>query len=898
MLKKVLRAKPCVALLSAGLMAGAMGLMPSCSDGYEWAQEKPEWLGQSIYAELARRGNFSIYLKMVDDLGRTDFLNKTGSVTVFVADDDTYRAWFKEQGVDENHLSMAMKRYLVNTSMLENAYVLDLLTNQPQSDDILKGQVMRRTNTEWSVYDSIPALPAAGLPEASVSGDYWGALRAKGLPVYNLIDGGTRPMVHFIWRQMMSKGITKSDFSYLFGGSEFHEDDVYINNVKVREGNVTCQNGYIHVMDGVPATLPDMAEYLRQNTSTSLFSKLLDRYSAPFASKEVTEGYQNLAKTYAGMGLYPALAGGDSVYTRRYFYSSADGNALTSWQGQEVKGLLKFDPSQHDYAEGGSENAALDMGAVFAPTNEALSAYWNGNSGAFLRERYPSEEPFENVPNDVLAEFLNNHMQYSFLSSLPSKFGLVLDDAKDPIGLKTEDINVNGTKVCDNGAVYVMNKAYAPASFRSVLAPTLVNEDMKVMNWAIRNLEYKPYLLSMVSRYNFLILTDQALSRYIDPVSYSGTNPRWFRFFYNEEKNQVEALSYRYDKTVGGFEGCTENDMTPLTAIANVAADGTVTYSPNPTVEDRLEDLLEFCIIPRNVEGGNYVGNGSVYYQTKDGGPIRIEQGTGGGFYVTDQFSGDEVPVRDRVAMDNGVYYVMDGMVQPTFRSLMQELEAHEEYSEFYELLLGNETWTRNETNLYSLITTSGRNMNSDNATISTFSSYNYTLYVPDNEAMRKAYAWGLPRWKDINNLERVYANSDIDVDSLKHVYTQRVMNFLKYHFQDNSVFVGGDPCNKSYETAATSLEGAEKGLSYTLKVQSDATGITVTDNSDKTATPHITASEPDFCNRMAREYVFSDKTASGTINASSYVVVHRVTEPLVYDDECFCLKEGERVAD
>ena len=48
-------------------------------------------VGAKHYDELSRRGNFSIYLKMVDDLGRTEFLSKTGSVTVFVADDDTYR---------------------------------------------------------------------------------------------------------------------------------------------------------------------------------------------------------------------------------------------------------------------------------------------------------------------------------------------------------------------------------------------------------------------------------------------------------------------------------------------------------------------------------------------------------------------------------------------------------------------------------------------------------------------------------------------------------------------------------------------------------------------------------------------------------------------------------------
>lgn len=896
MLRKVLRTKPYRILLSAGILAGAFCMMPSCSDDYEWAQEKPSWLGSSIYDELARRGKFSIYLKMVDELGRTDFLSKTGSVTVFVADDDTYRAWFKAHGVDENHLPIAMKRYLVNTSMLDNAYVLDLLTNEPDGDEILKGQVMRRDNTRWTVYDSIPSVSLDNLPEASVSANYWKRLRDKHQPFYNLIDDASMPMVHFIWRQMLAKGITKKDFSYLFGGKDFQEEDVYINNVRVKEGNVTCQNGYIHIMETPALPLPNMADYVRTNGDTRVFSKLLDRYSAPFTAQSISNAYGQLNKTY-GPGVYPFLIGGDSIYERRYFHNSATGSSLTSYEGKEVKGVLKFDPSLNSYAEGGTGNLPLDMGAVFAPTDAALYEYWNSDLGAFLRERYPSDEPFENVPNDVLAEFMNNHMQYSFLSSLPSRFNLVLDDAKDPVGMTGDDIVTERTAVCNNGAVYVMRKAYAPAAYRSVFAPTLVNENMRIMNWAIKSLEFKPYLLSMVSHYDFLILTDKALECYIDPVTYSGSNPRWFKFYYNEEKNQVEAFSYRYDRTLGGLEGCTEQDAVILRATEVKENNEVVGYTANPVVSNRLLDLLNFCTIPRDVEGGNYVGNGSEYYFTKDDGGIHIAR-NGSEVTVKNQFTGEDIKADDVVKMDNGSYYVMDRMVQPTFRSLMMELDEQDEYTEFRNLLMGNEEWTVSQSNLYSLITTKSLNMNADNAGIRTFSSYHYTVYVPDNAAMQKAYSLGLPRWKDINHLDKVYEGTDVNVDSIKQVYTQRVMNFLKYHFQDNAIYIGGDVRNKSFETAATYLEGINKGLSYTLRVSSDASGITLTDNSDKTGATRVTTDDPAFYNRMTREYIFSDKTmekGDAKINASSYVVVHRVKEPLVYDDECFCLKDNER---
>ena len=108
---------------------------------------------------------------------------------------------------------------------------------------------------------------------------------------------------------------------------------------------------------------------------------------------------------------------------------------------------------------------------------------------------------------------------------------------------------------------------------------------------------------------------------------------------------------------------------------------------------------------------------------------------------VTDQFSGNKVEAEDAVKMDNGVYYVMGKMVQPTFHSLMEELGAHPEYSEFVELLEGNPEWNTAEENLYALLSTT---TSMDNTTIETFSSYHYTVYVPDNDAMEKGLCYEL----------------------------------------------------------------------------------------------------------------------------------------------------------
>jgi len=873
----------------ATCMLGALILLNACSDAYQWAQEIPSWLGSSIYDELDQQGNYTIYLKMVNDLGKADFLKKTGSVTVFVADDAAYRAYFAEHGIDENNLTASEKKTFVYSTMLSNAYVLELLTNKSDQSGstVQKGQVMRRYNLSNSIFDAVPDVAVGELPTGSVSHDWWKSLRNSSQSEFNILAGTNQtPMVHFIWKQMLTKGITKSDFSYLFNGTTFNEDSVYINNVKVEEGNITCQNGYIHKMSKVTLPLQNMAEYIRTNGSTSLFSRFIERYSFPTYSPYATDQYKYLKEYYANQHLYDNLVGNDSIYVKRYLWS--DGTVgLTSVGDSVVNAFLRFDPGDNLYAETGSDPEE-DMGAMFVPTDQALTDYWNSQDGAFLRNRYPSSQPFENVPDNVLVDLVNNHMQYSFLASLPSQFENVLDDSKDPIGMTAGDLNK--CFVACNGGVYVTNKVYAPASFRSVIAPTLVEDNMKIMNWAIRNLEFRPYLLSMVSYYSFIILTDNALSTYIDPVTYKTADPRWLKFYYDNKSKTVQAYSYSYNKKLEGLAGCTETNMRML----NSTLDNGV-YTTNPAVENRLTDLLNYCIIPRNSKGGNVIGNGSAYFQTKDNGSILVK-GSGDNIQFHNELTNEDIPVVSHADKGNGTYYVVDKMVEPSFQSLEKLLASHPEFSEFYNLLQGNDEWTASEINLYSILKKSGSffSMNDDNNTVRMFNTYHYTVYIPDNTAMAKAYANGLPRWVDINHLDELYANTNVDVSELKQEYTKKLIKFLKYHFQDNALFVDGEAKSGRFESSASS---ESTGLFYTINATVDGNGISVQGNYIPSWSGPVTIKNTDNCiNRMVREYSFNGETVGSIISTSSYAVVHGITEPLLYDPECLCLKANEHV--
>ena len=72
-------------------------LVTSCRDGYDLADEDPSWLGSSIYDYLQSNGNYTNTVRLIDDLGYREVLAKTGSKTLFVADDNAFDRFFHDR---------------------------------------------------------------------------------------------------------------------------------------------------------------------------------------------------------------------------------------------------------------------------------------------------------------------------------------------------------------------------------------------------------------------------------------------------------------------------------------------------------------------------------------------------------------------------------------------------------------------------------------------------------------------------------------------------------------------------------------------------------------------------------------------------------------------------------
>ena len=189
MTKKLSNLAACC-LVGCALGAG----LTACSEKDE-LMEQPSWLGNSIYERLGEEGGYTYTMRLINDLNQKEVLSQTGSKTLFVASDSIYDAFFKTNswGVrNYEALSEAQKKLIFNSSMVNNAYLIELLSSV-SGPKPLKGQCMRRP-TATSVFDSVTTISPAAMPNTP----YWARHREAGKPIVLLRDNTAKPMIHFL----------------------------------------------------------------------------------------------------------------------------------------------------------------------------------------------------------------------------------------------------------------------------------------------------------------------------------------------------------------------------------------------------------------------------------------------------------------------------------------------------------------------------------------------------------------------------------------------------------------------------------------------------------------------------------------------------------------------------
>ena len=837
-------------LLAAGALLAGCGMLPSCQE-YDLDERTPEGWGASIYSWLDEQGNYTNTVRMIDDLGYRDVLAKTGSKTLFVADDAAYERFFSNNswGVRSyGQLSMSQKKLLIYGSMIDNSIQMGNLSNVEGTPPV-EGECMRRFAAS-SIYDSVPVLRPDQMPD----NPYWQQYREAGKSIVCMEDQSIVPIVQFIEKQLSNKRITNEDYDFLFNHTATRQTgEASVNGVQVEEPNIRCSNGFIHKMKEVITPLPNMAELIAHKPQLSQFNRLLERYCAPYpdlspeVSGSVTERYNYLYNTHV-----------DTVYQKRFFSKKSQGGVELRERPDRraALALLKFDPEWNAYFSASrKENAASnieeqrDMAVIMVPSNQAVTEYWENGAGRVLKDYYGT---WDKVPDDVVVELINNNMLASFTSSVPSKFMSILNDANDPMGVVEEAID--SVWLGCNGAVYMTNRVYSPTAYVSVSFPALINQTMKVVDWAIKENQYNVYLNSLNSYYSFFIPTNNALLEYIDPVSYGKGQTQLYRFYYDETKTQRErvwASLWNYD---------------PMTGELGDSIGRVTNYD---VIKNRLRDILDTHIVIGNVE------DGKTYYRTKGGTEIRVNNVGAGwnGMTVEGSYQvneGQPVPVSfiyDQSDGGNGKSYILqDQPILGTRHTVFDVLGQHEEFSKFAELLEGS-----------GLLETKRDNNPLGGMNVSLFNTYHYTIYVPTNASIEALQKSGkLPTLEQIAQWEEMGDEAAKTRDSLK------VADFVKYHIQDNALFIGAAEESGDYETG---IVNPTTGRFYRVHAELTATGIEIRDEAGNTR--HVQTADPTLFNLQAREYQYNgtDVMRADQLVTSSSAVIHLIDSPLLIEN-------------
>ena len=856
-------------LLSATVASGLT--LGSCKDEYLYDDEEPpmEQLGASIYVYMQNDGHFTQFLRLIDDLGYSETLSRTGSKTLFPARDDAFERFYRNNPYGATcyeDLTPSQKRAIMNSAMINMAYLAEMLSNVKGNGAAVEGLAVRRF-TSAGMLDDLVKVDDSEL----FANPMWKRFAEK--PLYMVHDA---PMlVHFTPKQMTTMGMTEEDFSLMLNGEEYDGGTIYVNGIKVVQTDIICKNGYIHVLEDVLLPAGSMADAIADAPDAKIFSRLLDKFSAPYYDESIDA---QVKEFYNGSNpLRPSVAGVDSIFTKRFFNERSCTNSPLG-ESLSGYGLLYYDPSEATYSQSASEQ---DMGTMFVPTDQAMEEFFNTGNGSYLREAYGS---WENVPTDILATFLKNHQKRSFTASLPHAWPTLTDETSYAINISAD--NVVRSEITGNGVVYFVNTVFPPIDYQGVYAPVLTADNTRIMKWAITDdwsnlsdlgaMRYYMYLRSMENMYNLLVPTDEALANYRDPISWArgGVNREIWEFQYVETTNTVRADVYASDE-------------------AGVKGEFKYTVTNKTTIRNRLRDILDLhIIVGDNSEGvmTGYIDEGNAgYVLTKGGGTIRT-QGRENALRVSgagDMEVGSEAAsvfigntgVPCRYDSGNGRTFVIDQVVHDASTSVYTLLGSHPEYKAFFDLCLGHDqvfSMFANDAEVEEIFSSKTTNSTTGvGMIVNFFNNFRYTIFVPTAEALQQAFADD----PDLYTWEEIALDSDFVSKRRKAIY---LLRFIRFHFVDNSAFITGAPYGPlQYETAARN----DSDKFHKVSVESDGSGMTVTSVDNPASVARVLTTSGRY-NDMARDLIVnnSDVRQATEITASSRAVIHLIDKALKFN--------------
>jgi hypothetical protein len=466
-----------------------------------------------------------------------------------------------------------------------------------------------------------------------------------------------------------------------------------------------------------------------------------------------------------------------------------------------------------------------------------------------------------------------------------------------------------------------LNSVFGPGAYQAVSAPTLVFDNMGVMRNAISQLRYDYYLLAMDANYSFIVPDDNHFV-YYDPLTTTSSSPKAYSFHYNTLKPKANgALKFWAD--VYKFNPETFEIVDTLTeqeySVSGTQFGGIGTFAAN-----RFTDLMEYLIIVHDDENGIY--SGSKYFQTKGYATIKIDASDPDNIkmYGGEQLErGTSIVVSSKSVQKNGMTYctvpgeenvpgyLYSAIPTPPTKSVYENMQkqAAEEHDLFYEFFntcypgenyasntedgllrkifdIKNGTALADTTLRYSIFYTNTSDAQEyTKNTIPFFNIYHYTIYAPSNESVKEMHELGLPTW------EQVTAEADAGNKAKAASMLKSIINFAKYHFQDNSIYVDNSPITTTDPVTGAVMPGKKFTTAvinektnrfYELQVERNGNTFTIVDDFGNVRSVVTTGEENKAWNIMCRDNVYiaggtGPSAALSNYSSSSYTVLQPI---------------------
>jgi len=460
----------------AGVFAAGIFGMTGCDDHQE-RYEEPPWLGGSSIETLEDRGNYTIFLELMERANYTDPITKQ-LFTLFVPDDNAFSDYFQSAGI--NSVDDLTEDQAVNL------FTLHVLRN-PRSRYYLIYEYV------WSEFQGPKGEYAALFhrkPTPSTSIPYTEEVRyvpgMAGQEVRIYTENKNIPLWSAEFFNDYGGADDGSDYLFMYPGSTWEEN--YSSNLKglnwhnaavipnpeiPEELEVRTASGFIYFLDRVVPPMPSIEEYLIANQDKyGLYYDILQRFAE--------YGYQRIDEQ------------------RRVEYRKSYD--------------LVFDLAD----EWGPERPPMPkrMFSAFIPTNTVLQNYLDNSVLKFY-------ESIDSVPRITLYYILQSQLSGSLVikSKLEEGYFNAFGDASD---LTSGDL-VSGY-MCSNGVVYETKRVLEPNVFTTVPGTLFFDKDYSTLLFAFNHANMLSTISNPDADVTVFATTNEKLEEY--GIRYDATNDK------------------------------------------------------------------------------------------------------------------------------------------------------------------------------------------------------------------------------------------------------------------------------------------------------------------------------------------------------------------------------------